>query len=221
VDSGGVGTVTSSGNFVATMATGTSTVRATNGAISGTAIVTTQDVVAPRLLSAASRKTHGSAGTFDLSLDLASTAGTVESRKGGATTIVFNFSEQIRALDGVLDRNDFALTGGSFASVSVSGTTLVLSVSGLRDQSKLIINLSGLGDLAGNAITGDHDVVIRNLVGDVDGSGRVDSTDQQLVKNNFQRPLTASNFWFDIDASGTINSTDQQLVKSNLRHSLS
>ena len=61
----------------------------------------------PTLVSVVSRKIHGAAGTFDLSLSLTgttrATGATIEPRKDGPTQLVFTFSEPIQAIDGTLD----------------------------------------------------------------------------------------------------------------------
>ena len=188
---------------------------------SSPALGITIDTVSPVLAAAVSRKTHGSRGVFDLALNLASAAGVVEPRKGGPNTLVFTFDQPVAAIDGTLSGNDFSITGGAFANASIAGNTLTMSLVNVTDRTRVSVALNGIGDLVGNAISGDRDVTIRALLGDVDGSGRVDIFDQQAVKNNLFKPLTSLVYLFDLDASGSVNIFDQQIVKDDLLHVLS
>src|SRR5205823_1838069 len=94
------------------------------------------DRVAPTVATAASRKSHGTgaaARTYDL--PLATAAATVEPRLGGPTTLVFTFSEPIRAADGAVGANEFSIVHATFSAATIAGTTLTLNLSGIADQS--------------------------------------------------------------------------------------
>ena len=217
----GAGTsIDTNGLLSASSTLGSFVVTATGSGLGATASGNVTDQTAPTLQSAVSRKAHGTAGTFDLLLNLASPAGTVEPRRGGASAVVFTFDEPVKALDGTLDANDFTITGGTFGSATTSGNTLTLNLTGLTDASRVTVVLSGVSDIAGNGIGGDRDVAARQLLGDVNGSGRVDIFDQQAVKNGLLQPITIARYLLDLDESGSINIFDQQLVKNNLLHVL-
>ncbi|MGN6727752.1 MAG: rhamnogalacturonan lyase B N-terminal domain-containing protein, partial [Tepidisphaeraceae bacterium] len=122
------GLVDDNGNYVAPSASGSDTVTATSGAVSGAAAVTI-DATPPTMQSVVSRKVHGSAGTFDLPINLTATgtAATIEPRIGGGSTLVFTFSEPVHALDGTLSANEFSIQNAAFSSASISGNTLTLN----------------------------------------------------------------------------------------------
>ncbi len=212
-------------NGSATLADGVASIAATQTfasapSASSPALAITVDSTSPLLLSAVSRKTHGAARViYDLPLNLSGTS-KVEPRQGGATSIVFTLTEGLIPADGVLSANEFALTNATFASATLSGVTLTLNMTGVINRKYATIGLRGVTDSAGNAIVGDTDVNVGNLVGDLNGSGRVTVTDQQIVKSNLNRPLSLSNFLSDLSLSGFITVTDQQIVKSNLQHAL-
>jgi hypothetical protein len=58
------------------------------------------------------------------------------------------------------------------------------------------------------------------LVGDVNGSTGVNSTDVALTKSQVGQTVTSSNFREDVNASGTITATDVTIVKSDVGHAL-
>ncbi|MCH7814204.1 MAG: hypothetical protein IID40_09315, partial [Planctomycetes bacterium] len=61
--------------------------------------------------------------------------------------------------------------------------------------------------------------VIKILQGDVNGSGRVNATDKNLVKGKITSrdpPLAGDDFFYDINMSGRINATDKNLVKGRV-----
>ena len=55
------------------------------------------------------------------------------------------------------------------------------------------------------------------LLGDVDNSYRVDSTDILRIKGRFTNggPLNASNFVYDLDLSGGVSQSDVNAAKNN------
>ncbi|MCP4248493.1 MAG: hypothetical protein GY778_15705, partial [bacterium] len=61
--------------------------------------------------------------------------------------------------------------------------------------------------------------VIKLLAGDVNGSGRVNATDKNLVKGKITTrtpPLAGDDYFYDVNASGRINATDKNLVKGRI-----
>ena len=182
----------------------------------------TYSLVPPTLLSAVSRKIHGSAGTFDLPLTLdPSAAPTVEPRLGGPTTLLFTFSKDVVASDGLLSANEFTLTNATFVSASIVSSNLTLNLTNVVDQSKVTVVLNGFSDSDGNALAGTNAVIVRSLYGDVNQSGTVNAVDLQQTKNNLLATLTPANFLCDVNCSGIINAVDLQQIKNNLLHSAS
>lgn len=175
----------------------------------------------PLLLAAASRKTHASAGMFDLNLNLDSANPTVEPRQSGPNQIVFIFNKAMMATDGLLSANEFTLTNAMFMSASIASSNLTLNLTNVVDQSKVTVVLNGLSDLAGNALVGTNAIKVRSLYGDANQNGTVTIGDMQAAKNNLGKTLTATNFLCDLNLTGSITIGDMQVGKNNLSHTVS
>jgi regulation of enolase protein 1 (concanavalin A-like superfamily) len=169
------------------------------------------DETAPTLVSAASRKTHGGRGAFDVALALDGAAGTVEPRRGGPSVMRFVFSEHLAVVDGALGANEFTVANAVFSSAALentpAGAVLTLRLAGLADRSRITVTLNGLADLAGNGLAGDNHVSVRALFGDVDGNGAVTARDYVAARTGMNAGA-AWNYLLDLDASGTVNSRD-------------
>ena len=79
------------------------------------------------------------------------------------------------------------LAGATFSSASVTDAgpglyLLTLNLTGVANGGVVTVTLNNLADAAGNALAGDRDVSVRSLLGDVDGSGRVDAVDALAVR---------------------------------------
>jgi len=170
------------------------------------------DVTAPKLTAASSRKVHGTAGTFDLPLNLTGTA-TIEPRIGGPNTIVFTFDEPIVADDVTIDADEFSLDHATFNSASVTGSTLTLVLANVVNGKYLHVGLVGLSDVAGNALA-TTSLTVGALYGDVTRSGAVNAADIAIVKAGSGQTVGATNFLWDVNASGAINAADIGIVKN-------
>jgi len=162
------------------------------------------------LFSAASRVTHGGAGSFDINMPLTGPSG-IEDRIVSNYTAVFTF--------------DTAVTSGNVTVISGSATVGAITFSG----NEMRANLSGVADVQNvvlhtENINGDGqphgDVPFGFLAGDVDGNRVVANPDFQSVSNHLGG-VTAANFRNDVNANGTIsNNPDGKLVKQRKGHSL-
>ena len=178
--------------------------------------LTPVDVILPppiTLSAVKSRKIHALAGPFDLVIDttpIISGAVTVESRSSGAThLIVFQFNGPITAT-GVA-----AAVNGSAAPITISAVTFLgndvsVTLTGVADKSRATVSLAGVnGVLSLNPSTS-----IGFLVGDVNNSRSVDSSDISSVKARSGQTTDTTNFKFDVNSSGAINSSDISAVKA-------
>ena len=173
------------------------------------------------LTGAVSRKTHGSAGDFDLPLvvDPASDA-TVEPRSGGPTQVIFTFSDNVVATDGMISANEFTITNATFSSASISGNEITLNLTGVVDQSVITIALSGIEDTNGTALSGDNDVAIRALLGDVNQNLMVDRSDITVLRAHMNEPVDNTNFVFDLDLNAIVGPHDGRIVRRNKTHTV-
>lgn len=170
----------------------------------------------PLVQSAVSRKTHGSAGNFDVDLPLSGTAG-VEARSGGTTgdyTIVVRFLADVS----VSGTPQAAVTSaiGQIGSAGMSNGGAVVTA-----NNEVIIPLTNVAnaqtiEVTLNNVNGSTNVTIPMsvLVGDVNGNGAVNASDVGLTKSSSGQPSNATNFRADVNANGSINATDVALVKA-------
>jgi hypothetical protein len=164
------------------------------------------------LLGVASRKTHGSSGTFDVPLPLTGNPG-IECRSGGPNgnyTIVFTFANPVTGAAGV------SITGGSgsISSTSIQNSIeYVVNLTGVSNAQRLTITLTGVRDTAGDR-TDTLAVPLAVLVADTNADKFTDAVDVSQTKSQSGKPLTNTNFREDVNVDGFIDAVDTALVKS-------
>src|SRR6266446_562046 len=168
----------------------------------------------PTPTSAASRKGHGAAGTFDVPLPLTGSEGR-ECRSGGATNdyqMIVNFANTVTV-------ESVAVTSGrgSVSSFSVSGSQVTVNLTGVTNVQRITVTLHNVND---GTSTGDVPVSMGVLVGDVNGNAVVNASDVSLTKSQVGVAVGGSNFREDVNANGVINSVDVAQVKANVGTSL-
>jgi hypothetical protein len=162
---------------------------------------------APNLVSAVSRMTHGAAGTFDLPLPVDGTVG-IEPRDGsGNFTLVLTFDQPITA-GGASTVNGTGTTGG----VTYSGNSMIVPLSGVTDQQKLTVSVSGAAGSGTLPTAFNFDVGF--LIGDVNGDGVVNIGDTALIRTNSGVTLDNTNFQYDLNVDGLVNVGDSIIVRS-------
>ena len=178
--------------------------------------LTPVDVLVPppiALSGVKSRKTHAAAGNFDLLLDtipIISGAVTVESRSNGAShLIVFQFTRPISA-SGIATAVNGSGAPITISAVNFLGNDVSVTLTGVADNSRARVSLSGVNTDA----TLNPSVSLGFLVGDVNNTGSVNSSDISGVKARSGQTTDLTNFKFDLNASGTINSSDISAVKA-------
>jgi hypothetical protein len=168
----------------------------------------------------ASRKIHGSSGTFDVDLPLSGNPG-IECRNGGANgayTLVFTFANTLTSVAGA----SVTSGTGSVASSNIDSTdahNYIVNLTGVTNAQVITVSLSNVTDTAGDfssVVAGSMGV----LVGDVNASGRVDAADVSLVRQQTLQPASSSNFREDINASGRIDAADVSVARQQTLTSL-
>jgi len=171
----------------------------------------------PLVQSAVSRKTHGSAGDFDIPVPLNGTPG-IECRSGGTT-------------------NDYTLVVTFLANVSVSGNPQAAVTSGVGTigsggvsnggrvivaDNVVTIPLTNVGNaqaiqvtLYGVNGTTDFEIPMSILIGDTTGNGTVNAGDVGQAKSRVAQQVNTTNFRADVNADGYIDAGDIGIVKSN------
>ena len=162
-----------------------------------------------KLSSAVSRKTHGSAGAFDVDLALAD-----ECRSGGASgdyTLVFTFTNTLTSVGGAT-----VVSGTGTVRSSAIGSNAheyVVNLTGVANAQTLGVSLTDVADISGNfssAVSASMSV----LIGDTNNDRSVDSADISQVKSQSGNGVNSSNFREDLNGDGFIDSADISFVKS-------
>ena len=151
------------------------------------------------LVSAASRRTHGNAGVFDIDLALDDPP-TVEPRLEGSTpqlVLTYDLPPDDPGCDGL------EIVNGTCIATSGEGNDLVIYMN--FDISACV------------CVTNGSDTV-RLLVhpGNVNGDEWTNIMDMSAVKNVIYRPVTAHTFRYDVNVDGALNLIDLQETKNNL-----
>jgi photosystem II stability/assembly factor-like uncharacterized protein len=167
-----------------------------------------------QLLSAVSRKSHRTAGTFDVNLPLTGEAG-VECRNGGGNySFVFTFTTNVVGGTATVTSGT-----GSAGTPVFAGTTMTVPLSSISDVQTIAVTLHGVTDVSSQVLP-DTSVSAHMLIGDTTGNKTVDRSDVTQTKGQVGLPVTASNFREDVKISGTITSADVSQVKSDVGHHL-
>ena len=164
--------------------------------------------------SVVSRKTHGTAGAFDINLPLTGSAGS-ECRGGGVNSdyqVVFTFSSPVTLSGAVVtpEAGKFGNIAGA-PSVSPDGRTITLSLTNITDVQTIGITLFGVRN---GTNTNDITVRMQLMVGDTNYNGVVNASDIGQTKSQIGSVVGSANFRTDVTANGTINASDVSLVKS-------
>ncbi|MGH8093677.1 MAG: hypothetical protein ACREIF_09420 [Chthoniobacterales bacterium] len=164
----------------------------------------------PALLLAASRLTHGGAGTFDVNMPLTGTPG-VEDRLSSTYTIVLTFS------NGPITSGTATVSAGTGTAGSpiFSGNTMTVPLTGVSNAQTLTLTVNNVNGLLPSA-----SVNLSFLLGDTTADGAVNAGDIGQTKSQSGNAVTASNFREDVTVDGNINAGDIGLVKSESGTSL-
>lgn len=168
----------------------------------------------PPLASVVSRMTHGSAGTFDLTLPLNGPVG-IECRRSnslgdGNYVLVFKFVNDLVSVGGATVTSGNASISSS--KIGADAREYIVKLSGVDNAQEVAVTLNNMTDSAGN-FGSLLSVSMGVLIGDATNNGVVNSSDVGEVKSPSGTPVTSANFRADIDANGSLNDTDVGLVK--------
>jgi hypothetical protein len=158
--------------------------------------------VSPAVLqSVVSRKTHGTAGTFEINLPLTGFPG-IECRTGGANgdhDVVFKFSAPVAF-------TATATCSGNPATVTTSGSEATVHCTGVPNAQTIPVAL--------NTNAGNFLVQMGVLLGDTSANRAVNSSDISQTKAQSGTGTNSGNFRTDVTVNGLINSSDISTVKS-------
>jgi hypothetical protein len=161
--------------------------------------------------TAASRKTHGPEGDFDVNLPLTGAPG-VECRAGGSDgthTLLFTFTNHVTSGTATVTTGEGDLSGPpTFAS-----NVMNVNLSGVSDAQSLTVTLSDVTDAYSQGVA-PTPIKVNVLHGDTTGNGMVNSSDIAQTKSHSGSALTDANFRADVTTDGSHNSSDIAKVKS-------
>jgi hypothetical protein len=191
------------------------------------AIPSLEKIISIGQVSVVSRMTHGSAGTFDINFPLTGMRG-IECRSSaslgaGNYQMIFSFSNTLTSVGSasITAHNPASGTGtvSGFSSMGPNPNQYTVDLTSVSNAQYITVTLSNVLDAAGNSsnVTGPQMGV---LLGDVDASGRVDSTDVFQVRQQTLQNANSSNFRADVDATGRIDSTDVFITRQQTLTSL-
>ena len=162
------------------------------------------------LVSAASRLTHGTAGTFDIAMPLTGTSG-VEDRSSSTYNAVFTF-------DAPVTSGEVTVLSGTatVGAISFSGNSMTAQLTGVTSAEVVTLHVQNIN---GDGLP-HGDVPFGFLTADVNANRIVDRPDQQQINTDKNQPVTSSNFRDDINLSGVVDRPDVQSVQTNRGHSI-
>jgi hypothetical protein len=162
------------------------------------------------LVSAASRLTHGTAGTFDIAMPLTGTSG-VEDRSSSTYNAVFTF-------DAPVTSGEVTVLSGTatVGAISFSGNSMTAQLTGVTSAEVVTLHVQNIN---GDGLP-HGDVPFGFLTADVNANRIVDRPDQQQINTDKNQPVTSSNFRDDINLSGVVDRPDLQSVQTNRGHSI-
>jgi|GEM_PF-952602 len=163
--------------------------------------------------SVVSRKTHGSAGTFDVNLPLTGTSG-IECRSGGASnahTIVFTFPNTLTSVGSATVSSGTATI--SSRAIGADAHQYIVNLAGVTNAQTITVNLTNVTDSAG-ANNPTVPVSMGVLNGDTNGDGIVNAGDALQTRNRSGQVTDATNFRSDVNTDGLVNSGDSVIVRA-------
>ncbi len=182
-------------------------VTATNGDGTSPASASSNNVTPLLLTAVQSRKTHGSAGTFDLPIDRTQTIGgsvTVEPRAiGSGHRIVFQFDGTITSTGTVTVSPNLPV------STTFTPNEIVVTFSNASDNQRVAITLANI-----NGTVSPPTVALGFLLGDVNNSRSVNASDISGVKARSGVVVSSANAVYDVNASGGISAADISAIKA-------
>ncbi len=168
------------------------------------------------VLAVKSRKVHGAAGSFDIAIDTTQAINglvTVEPRAvGTGHVVVFQFDAAVTTPGSATVVDSLGATLS--ASLQQSGNDIAVTLLNATDISRVRVSLTGVnGSVNASASLGF-------LLGDVNNSRTVSSSDISGVKARSGQVTDASNFKFDVNTSGAINASDISTFKARSGNTL-
>ncbi|MBN2583646.1 MAG: heparinase II/III family protein [Planctomycetes bacterium] len=169
---------------------------------------------------------HGAAGSVTTNVS----DGYIEPRQAGLQTLKITFDKPIDP--STVQTGAVTIVGavhgdvsGQIGSLSLDSNQTVLTValsSALPDADVYTVTVTDILRAAGSgeSVSGDADVSLRALAGDVDASGAVTAADVLVVRAVAGTTVAATTARYDVNGSGAVTAADQQSVRVRLGQAL-
>jgi uncharacterized repeat protein (TIGR01451 family) len=168
-------------------------------------------LASPVLVSAVSRKTHGTAGTFDLALAPTPLNPTTETRVSAAQTIVLTFDTAIASADNPTLSEGTA----TFGSMTIAGNEVTLNYTGVANTQYVTYSLANVLAAGGGPVA-NVSLRVGYLAGDANQSRQVTVADVGIVNAALLQTVSNANFLLDINVDGRLTVADKGITNANL-----
>ena len=168
-----------------------------------------------RLVSAVSRKQHGTAGPFDVNLPLVGEPSLECRNSSGKHKFVFSFNNPVVSGDATVI---FGI-GTVHGSPVFLGNTMIVNLTGVADVQKITVTLTDVTDTSAHVVA-SKDVRANMLIGDTRGNKIVTNLDVNQTRHQVGMPVTSANFREDVKADGSIITADVRQVQSRRGNSV-
>jgi len=168
----------------------------------------------PSVVSVVSRRVHGVAGTFDLTLGGVATNPTTEPRQGTSHTIVFTFDKTVTAGNALVTEGTATAGAPTFV-----GNEMRVPLTGVSNQQYVTVAVSSVQGADGST-GGSGSVRVGFLLGDVNQNRVVTVADLGQVNAQIAQLVSATNFLKDVNASGTLSVADKGIVNTQITKAL-
>ncbi len=163
------------------------------------------------LTGVVSRKLHNGV-PFDIDLPIDGSASGIECRTGpvnGAHQLIYTFARNLTAVGSPSVSSG---TGTAVGAMGPAANQYTVNLTGVPNASYAVVSLQNVQDTSG--ATFNASVRMGVLLGDVNASGTLNSTDIGLAKANSGQTTNGNTFRTDVNSNGVINSTDIGLIKA-------
>jgi hypothetical protein len=178
-----------------------------------------------------SRKTHGTAGNFDIDVPATGPRG-VECRSpghlpGGASgdyQLIFTFPINLVSVASATVTSHDPMSGTGTVDTSMIDSTdthnYIVNLKNVSNAQYITVTLNGVVDAtnaSGNVVSPQMGV----LIGDVNATGGVDGNDVAAVQSHTRQPVNSdAQARFDVNATGAIDGNDVAITQGHTRTSL-
>jgi hypothetical protein len=178
-----------------------------------------------------SRKTHGTAGNFDIDVPATGPRG-LECRSpghlpGGASgdyQLIFTFPINLVSVASATVTSHDPMSGTGTVDTSVIDSTdthnYIVNLKNVSNAQYITVTLNGVVDAtnaSGNVVSPQMGV----LIGDVNATGGVDGNDVAAVQSHTRQPVNSdAQARFDVNATGAIDGNDVAITQGHTRTSL-